>query len=154
MTNKKYLPKFLILFIAVFLFTSCNEDRKLDENDARLDSLSQELAKYKKDSDSLIMLLEKSGLATGYPVFYGKKFDTIENPEEYIAKALEKHSDKIPMDPVLGGTMEFRKVQVLTEDWLLAVYDDGHVQGKSIFKYQLQPDGSLKFTHIASKMPK
>ena len=154
MTYKNHLPKIIISFIAVLLFSSCNEDRKLDENDDRLDSLSRELAEYKKNSDSLKMLLEKSDLATGYPVFYGKKFDTIENPEEYIANALEKHSDKIPLDPVLGGTMEFRKVQVLTEDWVLAVYDDGHVQGKSIFKYQLQPDGSLKFSHIASKLPK
>lgn len=80
-------------------------------------------------------------------------FDTIENPEEYIADALKKQPEIIPLDPVLGGQMAFRQVKVLTEDWVLAVYDDGHIQGKSIYDYKMQPDGTITFSHIASRLP-
>ncbi len=52
------------------------------------------------------------------------------------------------MKAVLGGTMEFREVKVITEDWVLAIYDDGHVQGKSIFEYKLQPDGEIEFSKL------
>lgn len=155
MTYKKHLPK--VAFFALLLFTAiaCGDDKeeKLRETERQLDSLSNELTEHRKRSDSLQLLLEKSGLAASYPVVYGKGFDTIPNPQEYIAEAIKQHENLIPIDAVLGGTMEFRQVQVLTEDWVLATYDDGHVQGRSIFSYQLQPDGSIEFGHIASKLP-
>ena len=64
---------------------------------------------------------------------------------------MRKHPELIPLDPVLGGEMQFRQVKVLTEDWVLASYDDGHIQGKSIFQYKLQPDGTLQFEEIVSQ---
>ena len=148
------LKKILTLSLAFSSFFACQDnDRQMEDTELMLDSLSRELSEYKKTSDSLEALLERGVLATGFPVFYGPGFDSIENPEEYIANSLKEHPEKIPLDAVLGGTMQFRQVQVLTEDWVLAVYDDGHVQGKSIFEYELQPDGSIEFSHVASRMP-
>ena len=154
MTKKSPLQKILILSLIFTSFLACQDNEgQMEETELKLDSLSQELTEYKRKSDSLKQLLERGDLATGFPVFYGKEFDTIENPEEFIANQLKEHPEKIPMDAVLGGTMQFRQIQVLTEDWVLAVYDDGHVQGSSIFEYELQPDGSLEFSHVASRMP-
>ena len=152
--KKSPLLKIFVLSISFSSLLACQDnEREMEETEIMLDSLSRELTEYKQKSDSLKGLLERGVLATGYPVYYGKGFDSIENPEEYIAGQLKEHPEKIPMDAVLGGTMQFRQVQVLTEDWVLAVYDDGHVQGKSIFEYELQPDGSIEFSHVASRMP-
>ncbi|GAB2772461.1 hypothetical protein [Salinimicrobium soli] len=134
---------------------SCNDnERELEESKMQLDSLTRELANYKKRSDSLNLLLQKGELAKGYPVYFNSGFDTIENPKEFVATQLEKHPDLIPLKAELGGTMAFRDIQVISENWVLATYDDGHVQGRTIYSFEMQPNGELKFSPIASKLPK
>ena len=59
----------------------------------------------------------------------------------------------INLNPVLGGTMEFREIKVLTREWVLAIYDDGLIQGRAIYRYTLQPDGSVDFKVITSQHP-
>ncbi|WP_156879167.1 hypothetical protein [Salinimicrobium xinjiangense] len=135
-------------------FYGCKQDdRQLEISRNQADSLSRELVQQREVNDSLRHLIEKNELAAGYPIFFGRKFDTISKPEEYISNALKQQKDKIPLDGVLGGTMEFRLVQVLTEDWVLAIYDDGHIQGKSIYEYELQNDGSIRFSEVVSQLP-
>ena len=125
----------------------------MTETEMELDSLSRELAEYKKTSDSLQALIEKGDMATDYKIYYGKQFDSIEDPESFIISSLKKKPELIPLKPKVGGKMAFRKVKVLTEDWVLGIYDDGHIEGKSIYSYRMQPDGKLKFTHITSREP-
>ena len=147
--NPLKIAFFSLLFISLL---SCNDDEKeLKKFEQELDSLSRELTQQKQLSDSLSNLLQNGDMGSEYSVFYGRKFDTIENPEEYISEKLKKQPEKIPLKPVVGGQMQYRQIKVLTEDWVLAVYDDGHIQGKSIFQYKLQPDGSMEFTEIASQ---
>lgn len=154
MTFKTPLLKIAFLTLIFAAIIGCkNEDRELETRNAELDSLSNELTEQQELNDSLQYMLEKSELATGFPIYFGREFDTIPNPEEYISESLKSQSEKISMEAVLGGTMEFRQVQVLTEDWVLAVYDDGHVQGTSIFEYELQPTGDIQFSEVASKQP-
>ena len=90
-------------------------------------------------------------IGSGYPLFFGKKYDGIEDPEQFIKNQLRNQPEKIPLSPVLGGNMEFRKIDVISEKWLLAIYDDGHVQGKALMEYQLQPNGSVKYTIVATQ---
>lgn len=133
---------------------SCQEDdRQLREMQVKLDSVSDELRHQKELSDSLKNILEKEVEADGFSIFYGKEFEDIEDPEKFLKAELRKHSEKIPLDPVLGGTMEFRQIQILSEDWLLAVYDDGHVQGKTIYEYKLHPNGEVVFSPVVSRLP-
>lgn len=154
MICKKFLFKTTFLTLLFLAVLACkNEDRDTEQRTAELDSLSTELAKQQEINDSLQYLMEKSEMAAGYPIFFGRKFDTIDNPEQYITSALKEQKEIIPLDAVLGGQMEFRQVQVLTEDWVLAIYDDGHVQGKTIFKYELQKDGEIRFSEVVSKNP-
>lgn len=132
----------------------CKNDKpEMEQETTNLDSLAAELHEQQRVIDSLQSLMENSEMAAGYPIFFGRKFDTIENPEEYIVSALKDQKNKLPLEAVLGGTMEFRQVQVLTEDWVLAIYDDGHIQGKTIYEYELQPNGEVKFTEVTSKLP-
>lgn len=154
MTNKVFFLKCGILILFLFSSFSCAEsDRQLQEIQDKADSLSRELKRQQKLSDSLQAVLEKESEVDDFRIFYGKGYENIEAPEEYIKNELQKHKEKIPLDPVLGGTMEFREIRIISEDWLLAIYDDGHVQGKTIFKYELLSDGEMKFSPIVSDLP-
>lgn len=155
MMNKtsSFLKLIIFIFFSFMLFSCDDEQRDLEKKDLQLDSLSRELTKYKRTSDSLRALIEKGDIAAQYPIYYGEEFDTIENPKNFVENALKERDDLIPLDPVLGGTMAFREAKVLTEDWILGSYDDGHIEGKSIFKYSLNPDGEVDFTLIASRDP-
>ena len=125
--------------------SGCGEDREPEANNAELDALRNALSEQERLNDSLKLIIEKEDSQQEVPVYFGRGFDTIENPEEFIATALKGHPELIPLEPVLGGTMEFRQIEVLTDDWVLARYDDGHVQGKAIFSYKLSPEGQLEF---------
>lgn len=146
-----------LLFVAI---SGCRNQSETNLEDAepeleisKVDSLATELERQKKLNDSLQEALKTDYYANDYSLFFGKEWEDIEDPEAYITEALKQQTDLIPLEPVLGGTMEFRKVEVISEDWVLAIYDDGHVQGKSIFAYELQDNEEIEFTEIASKLP-
>ncbi|MGB7785672.1 MAG: hypothetical protein WBL27_06180 [Salinimicrobium sp.] len=152
MMNSKYLSKIAFSSLIVLSLSSCDDnDVKFRDANRKLDSISNVLTQQRRMNDSLKALMTKGELASNYPVFFGKNFDSIENPREYVKSALKKQPEKIPMKAEVGGTMAFREVQVISEDWVLATYDDGHVQGRSIYEYTLQPDGSMKFEVVASR---
>jgi hypothetical protein len=130
-----------------------NEQRELQEMEMVLDSLSGIVETQQRQNDSLEQINLNTN-ETVIPVYFKKEFDTIDDPRAYITDALQKQREKIPIDAVLGGSMEFRQVEILTEDWVMAVYDDGHIQGKSIYEYELQPNGDIQFTEVVSKLPK
>lgn len=154
MIYKRYFVRAILLIILPILLAGCqNEQREVENMETVLDSLSRALEAETSRNDSLMQIRSAEGSTNDIPVYFKREFDTIENPESYIANALRQQREKIPIEAVLGGNMEYRQIEVLTEDWVLAVYDDGHVQGKSIFKYELQKDGTLKFTEIASRLP-
>ena len=152
MTYKRiaYTVLFALLFATL---SGCRQKtEQAGEANSQPDSFLKELEAAQRRNDSLEQLLTL-GITKEKPMYFGKAFDTIENPEEFIITALRQKKEKIPIDAVLGGNMEFRQIEVLTEDWILAVYDDGHIQGKSIFRFELQPNGEVKFSEIVSKLP-
>lgn len=161
MICKTHLLKIAFFALLSLSLIGCRNDNETSEagelksegTTAIVDSLSRELERQQQLNDSLRQSLEIDYYANDYSVFFGKEYDDIEEPEAYISEALKKQKDLIPLKSVLGGNMEFRQVQVISEEWVLAIYDDGHVQGKSIFAYQLQEDGDVKFTEVATKLP-
>lgn len=146
------------LFAAIFLgLTSCADEKREPENKnnrSEIDSLQVVLEREKKRVDSLEKELHlKIQETEGYPIFFGKKYEEFEDPKAAISEALKQNPGLIPIQPVLGGKMEFRKVNVISEQWLLATYDDGHIQGKAIYEYQLQSNGSFAFTLVTTQEP-
>lgn len=150
--NKSF-PLLIVLLITVFFACTERTYRQEPERvDFQIDSLTKIITRQNNNIDSLKNLLkENKSEAGGYPVFFGKKYEEIINPPQYIKKALREQPQLIPLKAVLGGSMQFRKLEVVSEHWILAIYDDGHIQGKSIYEYELQPDGSLEFTRVVSQ---
>lgn len=150
MNKRFFLPLFLVLLTAI----SCQQtdlNKELEMLHSQIDSLSTALIQEKQRTDSLLTTFGKNSSLEEYPLFFGKKYEDIENPEEYIRNELSSRPDLIPLRPVLGGTMQFRQIEILTEEWLLAIYEDGHIQGKAIMKYDLQPDGAMEFSIVATQ---
>lgn len=161
MTCKQHLSKIAFFALLSLSVSGCRDDAEnpeavhseMEMKSSMVDSLTMELQQQQKLNDSLQQAVETNFYANDYSVFFGKEYEDIDEPEAYISEALKKQKDLIPLKSVLGGNMEFRQVQVISEEWVLAIYDDGHVQGKSIFAYELQEDGEVKFTEVATKLP-
>ena len=64
----------------------------------------------------------------------------IDAPESYIREMLQNNPSAIPLDGVLGGTMFFTDMEVLSTKWIIASYEDGHIMGRSIFTYKIDPE--------------
>jgi hypothetical protein len=69
----------------------------------------------------------------------------ISQPEFFIENSLRNQPELIPLDAVLGGTMMFGNIDLLSKKWIIAEFDDGHVYGRAIYKYRLEKDTIIKF---------
>ena len=74
----------------------------------------------------------------------------IRNPEAYIDSSLRSDPGLIPIEGTLGGTMHFGRVQLLSDQWLIADYDDGHVRGLAIYRFEVDSNKRVQFEIIRS----
>ena len=70
-----------------------------------------------------------------------------------IEDSLRQRIELIPLKPTLGGKMEFGKIEIISENWLIADYSDGHVEGTSIWKYKVVENGKIEFFLLNSVEP-
>ncbi len=76
----------------------------------------------------------------------------VEGSGEGIINDLMKHPELIPYDGVLGGTMGFydtEGIQVLSDRWVFAGFDDGHINGYMLLSYR-NNDGKIYWEVIDS----
>lgn len=137
-----------IKLILILTLISCAES-----NTNRIESLESENQLLKSKSDSLIEILNKKETKTNYwfdSGFDKRKFTKlgIKNPTKFIEKSLRENPELIPLNAVLGGNMNFGKIQILGNKWLIADFDDGHIYGRAIYKYILNEKGELEFEII------
>jgi len=107
-------------------------------------ALKSKLIKLEAQKDSLQVLLEEYHLTDKLSWFgdmESRSFKDIgvEDPKKYLIDALRNNPSVIPIDGVLGGTMFFTDIEVLGTKWIIASYEDGHIMGRSIFTYQVNP---------------
>jgi hypothetical protein len=69
----------------------------------------------------------------------------IEDPEDFIQHSLRERLDLIPIEAILGGSMIYGKIQVISDKWILAEFEDGHIYGRAIYSYQLNKENELDF---------
>lgn len=149
-----------ILFIIGFLSLGCKNDADKTENLAneteplilKNDSLKKEIQLLKSLNDSLIKISPEEKNYWFDPDFNGSHLTRqgITNPEKFVENALRKRADLFPAKAVLGGTMNFLKIQLLGNRWVIADYSDGHIQGRSIYEYRINEKNELAFKMLAS----
>jgi hypothetical protein len=72
-----------------------------------------------------------------------------------LAADLQKHPELIAHPAVLGGTMRFYdtgNVRVLGPRWVLAPFEDGHIGGKALLRYQIRGDGRIAWRLLDSHL--
>lgn len=75
----------------------------------------------------------------------------LDEPVSQIVADLKKRPDLIPFDASSGGTMAFRDNDkwVLTEKWVLAYFEDGHIGGRALLEYSVA-NGTIEWRRIAA----
>ncbi|NEW78020.1 MAG: hypothetical protein GZ086_01055 [Gelidibacter sp.] len=154
------MKRIAILFLIGFLAFSCKDDLNKPENlpdikeqlTLKNDSLEKEIVNLKSLNDSLLKIGHVTENKWFDKDFNGSHFTRqgITNPEEFVENALRKKADLIPSEAVLGGTMTYGKIQLLGNRWVIADYNDGHIQGRSIYEYRLNNKKELVFKILAS----
>lgn len=142
------MKKLTVMILTSFCIFGCTEMNRTENLLAKVDSL-----KIKNDSLNKIWTEKKPESNYWFDAAYdGEKFieSGITNPAEFIEKNLREKTELIPLQAVLGGTMTFGNIQFLSKEWLIADFDDGHVQGRAIYKYKLNKKGQLEFELLNS----
>lgn len=141
----------LLMFALILMTFSCDQKEKNTVKDSRehnlvkqIDSLHEIIDELKGDADYYFR--------EDYGIEYFKERG-IENPKKFIDSSLRARTDLIPLKAILGGTMHFNKISVLSSKWLIADYDDGHILGISIYKYELNDKNELDFKKLAEIRP-
>jgi hypothetical protein len=154
------MRKISILLLAGLLILSCKDAAEQPENfpdktvqlTLKNDSLEKEIVILKSLNDSLLKIEYVTENLWFDKVFNGGHLTRqgITNPEEFVENALRKRTDLIPFEAVMGGTMNFGKIQLLGNKWIIADYSDGHIQGRSIYEYRIDDKNALTFKILAS----
>lgn len=148
--------KKLILFLLPFSILSC--ETQDHGSDLAVKKLRTENKRLQQQIDSLNTALEEAQSIQNYwfdaenegAVFPEKG---IRNPKKAIEDALRGKPELIPLEAVLGGTMRFGNIEILSDKWVIADYDDGHVTGRSLYKYKLNQNKKFEFELLDSKGP-
>lgn len=77
----------------------------------------------------------------------------LKQPVADIIADLKQHRELIPYKGTLGGTMNFyddSKIWILTNKWVLAYFEDGHVAGYLLFEYEVTQGGIINWKTLAS----
>ena len=79
----------------------------------------------------------------------------LNNPVADLIADLQRHPEFIPHKGVLGGTMAFgfpEKIHVLTEHYVLAYFEDGHIGGWMVLEYSVARGGKISWRVIDSHL--
>ncbi len=141
------MRKLILIVLNVLVVFSCKEINCTDNLSNKIDSL-------KVKNDSLINVLSENKHESNY-WFDGEKFIErgIANPAEFIAHKLREKPELIPLKAVLGGQMHFGNIELVSSEWLIADFNDGHVEGRGIYKYVLNANGEFEFELLEAIRP-
>lgn len=138
----------LVITISSLCFLSCTNNVQVENKNELIEFL-------KTENDSLRRItsqLPTSDTITNQNDFNNNYWYNVEqdgrslkaagitDPENHIKQALHKNPQLIPQKAVLGGKMHFNKIQLLGSEWLISDYEDGHIQGKALFRYSINND--------------
>ena len=141
-------------FVCIWLlfFLSC-KSKENSEQAFLISKLVTEKKQCIQKNDSLLVKLNLLENNYWFDSFEKEKFIGIgwENPENKIENALRKRLDLIPLSAVLGGKMDFEKVQLLSNQWILASYSDGHVCGRALYEFNVNNKNQLEFKIFKSQ---
>lgn len=157
----------LFLFLALYFYWQKNEaESRLAIADNQVAEIDQELEEQTETADSLEdMMLPPDTMSLvppGGAAFVDElgslsqtdlqrlKRKGLQNPETDLMNDLSrKQGNLIPAKGVVGGTMAIRDTRILNDRYALAYYEDGHMGGYMLLKYEVN-NGNISWTVVDS----
>lgn len=113
------------------------------------------LATLCKEAEEQIEALEDSLNANNlilndYDIFTLKEYD-IDDTDD-ILDDLFLQTDLIESEPVLGGTMRFVSAYMISKDWVIGSFEDGHLAGVGIYQFEVLDNTDITWRIIVEEM--
>ena len=142
--------KKVVLLVLISLAIGCDSSIRELPNGNTVKQIEQ----FRQTNDSLIHVIKSLHEKSNEGYWFDSSFDGreylnagISDPRREIIQTFRNDTSLIPIEAVLGGTMRFGRVELLSDRWLIAEFDDGHIYGKALFKYELR-DSIFRFELI------
>jgi hypothetical protein len=74
------------------------------------------------------------------------------DPAARLRDSLFAHRELIPYDAVLGGTMGFNEVALLSPGFAFAGFDDGHIAGYMLLEFEVEAPGRVYWKRRWSRL--
>ena len=107
--------------------------KEIAELSVKLEIADEKIQNLSQLQDFEIELLKQKGL---------------KDPVKDLKSDLMKRTDLIPYEGVLGGTMGFysdENIHIVSSKWAAAYFNDGHINGIMLLKYNIQKDGKIRW---------
>ncbi|TPE43486.1 hypothetical protein [Pontibacter mangrovi] len=155
------------LFLALYFYWQKNEaESRLSIADNQVAEIDQELEEQTEAIDSLegmvlppdtMELVPPGGAAFVDELGSLSQSDVqrlrrkgLQNPETDLMNDLSrKQEELLPTKGVLGGTMTIRDSRILSDHYAMAYYEDGHIGGYMLLKYEVK-DGKVTWKVLDS----
>lgn len=136
----------LMIVIAISIFAVLRYQTKLSYSEEEKARLSNDNIKLMKENEDYVtQAAELKGEME--KLFNSNKTTLLELERQGfagqlkdIAADLKMHSELIPYKGIKGGTMGFyseNDIHVLTNKWVLAYFEDGHISGYMLLRYDI-----------------
>lgn len=120
---------------------------QLDDSQDKIEQLERDIVWLKEENVRI-----KNGVLLD-PFEIGELEESgLENPVEALRGDLENHTELIPYEAVLGGTMYFNEIDILSPQWVIAKFSDGHIGGQTLLKYEISESGIISWQTLDSAL--
>jgi hypothetical protein len=125
---------FLVVVLFIYMLRGAGLEKDVAEANEENLRLQMHLARY---LDREVQVPAAAGL-TNAQVRHLQRLG-LANPVERLREDLLAQPELIPHEPVLGGRMHFLPdgVHALNDRWVLAVFEDGHIRGQALLRYEV-----------------
>ena len=168
LSNKKNIIIVMIILVVVVLLYQNNQLKKdlesmkdnsiiqaeiIDEKEENIDSITKDYEKaiitmkaIEAENQELSQKLEDSKIIDYVTSIRLERMGI--DDYKIIEKDLLEKPELISIDGVLGGTMFFTDAHLLNEKWVYATFEDGHIMGSGLYKFEIISANEIKWKEI------
>jgi hypothetical protein len=148
------LQSVLIGLLLIYLVLITGREDELLLLESGIEELSELNNRIRERNDSLSMVLQQIRINGAVPPLLDEhqleelKKAGLNDPVREIRESLVSDPDLISSSPVLGGKMGFYfydGIHILNNRWVLAYFEDGHLAGSMVLRYQVDGNGGIKW---------
>ena len=127
------------VFMLSILFMACQ--REVDKGELMLQKDEKLKSDYANLDFNFMSCSEELNSFRSW--FENDQYELSEQQVQRIEESLRLQPEHIPLEPVLGGTMFYSAVKVLSSEYVIAEFEDGHIIGRGIYRFDMRNDTIL-----------